>query len=105
MAPVTERSGQQCWVHWRFQCPTVLRHTCVEWAAASLRPSFWARVYAQPQREAGTAHHAAVRALACTWIRLLFRCWQARTPDDASVYLHALNRRGSSLIHNLAQES
>ena len=25
IAPVTERSGQQLWIHWRWQCPTFLR--------------------------------------------------------------------------------
>jgi transposase len=105
IAPVTERSGKKCWVHWRFQCPTFLRQTFVEWAAESIRHSFWARVYYQQQRDAGKAHQAAVRALAFKWIRILFRCWQDRTPYDESVYLNALNRRGSSLIHNLAKEA
>jgi transposase len=105
IAPVTERSGKKSWVHWRFQCPTFLRQTFVEWAAESIRHSFWARVYYQQQRDAGKAHQAAVRALAFKWIRILFRCWQDRTPYDESVYLNALNRRGSSLIQNLAKES
>ena len=105
LAPVTERSGKKSWVHWRFQCPTFLRHTFVEWAAESIRHAFWARVSSQQQRAAGKAHHAAVRALAFKWIRMLFRCWQDRTPYDASVSLNALNRRGSSLIHNLAKAS
>jgi hypothetical protein len=30
IAPVTERSGKQSWVHWRLQCPTFLRQTFVE---------------------------------------------------------------------------
>jgi transposase len=105
IAPVTERSGKKCWVHWRFQCPTFLRQTFVEWAAESIRHSFWARVYYQQQRDAGKAHQAAVRALAFKWIRILFRCWQDRTLYDESAYLNALNSRGSSLIHNLAKES
>jgi transposase len=29
IAPVTERSGNKCWVHWRLQCPTFLRQTFV----------------------------------------------------------------------------
>jgi hypothetical protein len=44
IAPVTERSGKQSWVHWRLQCPKFLRHTCIEWAAESTRPAFWAQV-------------------------------------------------------------
>jgi Transposase/Transposase IS116/IS110/IS902 family len=105
IAPVTARSGKKSWVHWRLQCPKFLRQTFVEWAAESIRHAFWARVYYQQQRDKGKAHQAAVCALAFKWIRLLFRCWQERTPYDESVYLHALNRRGSSLLHNLAQGS
>ena len=105
IAPVTERSGKKAWVHWRLQCPKFLRQTFVEWAAESIRHSFWARVYYQQQRDKGKAHQAAVRALAFKWIRILFRCWQDRTLYDESVYLNALNNRDSSLIHNLAQGS
>lgn len=36
IAPVTERSGKQCWVHWRLQCPKFLRQTFVEWAAQTI---------------------------------------------------------------------
>jgi transposase len=105
IAPVTERSGNKSWVHWRLQCPTFLRQTFVEWAAESIRHSFWARAYYQQQRNKGTSHQAAVRALAFKWIRILFRCWQNRTPYDESVYLNALERRGSPLIHNLVRAS
>jgi transposase len=105
IAPVTERSGKKSWVHWRLQCPKFLRQTFVEWAAESIRHSFWAQLYYQQQREKGQTHQAAVRALAFKWIRILYRCWQERTPYDESIYLQALNRRGSSLIHNLAKAS
>src|SRR2546426_3050537 len=102
IAPVTERSGKQSWVPWRWQCPKFLRQTFIEWAAESTRHSFWAQVYYQQQREKGKAHQAAVRALAFKWIRILYRCWQERTPYDESVYLHALKRRNVPLLHNLA---
>ena len=105
IAPVTERSGNKTWVHWRLQCPKFLRQTFVEWAAESLRHSFWARTYYEQQRDKGIAHQAAVRALAFKWIRILFRCWQNRMPYDESVYLNALQRRGSPLMHNLANSS
>ena len=105
IAPVTERSGKKSWVHWRLQCPTFLRQTFVEWAAESIRHSFWAQVYYQQQRDKGKAHQAAVRALAFKWIRILYRCWQDRIPYDESTYLQALHRRGSSLLQNLAKVS
>ena len=102
IAPVTERSGKKIWVHWRWQCPTFLRQTFVEWAAESIRHAFWARTYYQQQRDKGASHQAAVRALAFKWIRILFRCWQDRTPYAESVYLNALEHRGSPLLRNLA---
>ncbi len=105
IAPVTERSGKKSWVHWRLQCPTFLRQTFVEWAAESTRPSFWAQVYDQQQRDKANAHQAAVRALAFKWIRILYRCWQERTPYDESVYLQALKRRNAPLLHHLAKEA
>src|SRR2546425_79432 len=105
IAPVTERSGKKSWVHWRLQCPKFLRQTFVEWAAASIRHSFWAQLYYQQQRDKGKAHQAAVRALAFKWIRILYRCWQDHTPYDESAYLQALNQRGSSLMQNFAKLS
>ena len=105
IAPVTERSGKTTWVHWRLQCPKFLRQTFVEWAAESTRHSFWARAYSQQQRDKGTSHQAAVRALAFKWIRILFRCWQTRTPYNEAVYFTALTQRGAPLIHHLANLS
>jgi len=105
IAPVTERSGKKSWVHWRLQCPKFVRQTFVEWAAESIRHSFWAGIFYQQQRDKGKAHQAAVRALAFKWSRILYRCWQDRTPYDESVYLQALNNRGASLLQNLVHQS
>ena len=102
---MTERSGTKSWVHGRLQCPKFLRHTFVEWAAESIRPSFWAQVSYQQPRDKGKAHQAAVRARAFQWIRILSRCWQERTPYDAAIYLQALHRRGASLSQTLAKAS
>ena len=98
VAPVLERSGKKCWVHWRLACPTFLRQTFVEWAGSTIPRSFWASAYYHRQRAKGSSHQAAVRALAYKWIRILYRCWQTRTPYDESVYLLALKHRGSPLI-------
>jgi transposase len=98
IAPVTERSGNSCWVHWRWQCPTFLRQTFVEWAAQTINKSFWAGAYYRQQRAKGSSHQAAVRGLAFKWIRILYRCWQTHTPYDESTYLNALKRRGSPLL-------
>lgn len=101
IAPVTERSGNKSWVHWRWQCPTFLRQTFVEWAGQTINKSFWAGAYYRQQRDKGHDHHAAVRSLAFKWIRILYRCWKTRTPYDESRYLNALKRRGSPLLKEL----
>jgi transposase len=103
IAPVTESSGNKHWVHWRLQCPTFIRQTFVEWAGATIPRSFWAAAYYRQQRAKGCSHHAAVRALAFKWIRILYRCWQTRTPYDESTYLNALKRRGSPLLASMME--
>jgi transposase len=102
IAPVTERSGKQCSVHWRWRCPKFLRQTFVEWSNKSIHHSFWAQAYYQQKRAQGQSHQAAVRALAFKWIRIAFRCWQDQRPYDESTYLTALPKRGSPLLQNLA---
>jgi transposase len=101
VAPVTERSGNKHWVHWRRQCPTFVRQTFVEWAAQTITQSFWAGAYYRQQRDKGSSHQAALRALAFKWIRIVYRCWQTRTPYHESTYLNALKRRGSPLLKQL----
>ncbi len=103
VAPVTERSGDKTWVHWRWQCSTFLRQTLVEWAGQTVNKSFWAGAYYRQQRDKGSSHQAAVRALAFKWVRILYRCWQTRTPYDESKYLEALRRRGSPLLKQLGE--
>jgi len=103
VAPVTERSGNKSWVHWRYSCSTFLRQTFIEWASESIRFSFWAKAYYQQQREKGKTHQMAVRALAFKWIRILFRCWQERKPYDEAKYLMALKAKGSPLVAELAK--
>ena len=102
IAPVTKRSGQMEWVHWRWQCAKFLRQTFVEWAAQTINKSAWAGAYYRQQRAKGSSHQTAVRALAFKWIRILYRCWQDRTPYDESKYLEALRRSGSPLLKLLA---
>jgi len=103
IAPVTKRSGQSEWVHWRWQCSKFLRQTFVDWAAQTINKSAWAGAYYRQQRIKGSSHQAAVRALAFKWIRILYRCWQDRSPYDESKYLEALRRSGSPLLKQLAE--
>ena len=97
VAPITERSGKKKWVHFRWACPKFLRQSFHEWAGHSMGKSAWARAYYQQQRKRGQDHHAAVRALAFKWIRIVFRCWKDRVAYDEKKYLAALSKRGSPL--------
>ncbi len=103
IAPITKRSGNSTWVHWRFQCPKFLRQTFIDFAAQTINKSAWAGAYYRQQRAKGASHNMAVRALAYKWIRVLYRCWQERTPYDESKYLETLRRRGSPLLKQLAE--
>ena len=98
VAPVTIRSGKKNWVHWRWACPIFLRQTIVEWAAQTINKSYWAGAYYRQQRAKGNSHQTAVRSLAYKWVRILYRCWQARTPYNETTYLNALQKRGSPLL-------
>ncbi len=102
VAPVTESSGNKHWVHWRWRCPAFVRQTFVEWAAQTINKSYWAGEYYRQQREKGSAHQSALRALAFKWIRIVYRCWQTRTQYNEAIYLKALERRGSPLIAKAA---
>ena len=95
VAPVTEQSGKSQWVHIRWACSKFLRQSFHEFAGQSIRSCDWAAAYYQQQRARGKGHHAAVRALAYKWIRILFCCWKTHRPYDPQLYLSSLLQRGS----------
>jgi len=73
IAPVKKASGKTVSIHFRRSCPKFLRQTFHEYAFLSTRSPGWAHDFYQSRRERGQSHHAAVRALAFKWIRILFR--------------------------------
>lgn len=105
IAPVTERSGNKSWVHWRFACPTFLRQTFIEWVGQTIPRSFWAKAFYDSCRTRGKHHQAALRALAFKWIRILYRCWVDRVPYDEARYLLALQKRHAPLLKFAAETS
>jgi hypothetical protein len=74
-----------------------VRQTLHEFAHHSIRHSAWARAYYALQRRRGKGHHAAVRALAFKWLRIIWRCWQDRTAYDETRYHQALLRRAAPI--------
>jgi transposase len=99
IAPVMIQSGKtQRRVRRRWACSKFLRQTFHEFAQHSLAKSTWAKAYYDLMRTRGTKHHAAVRALAFKWIRILYRCWKERTLYNEAHYFQQLYQRRSPLL-------
>lgn len=103
VAPVTEKSGKSAWTHWRWNAPTFLRQSFVEWAGQSVRQCAWAKVFYLQRKQLGKDHSSILRALAFRWIRVIYRCWVERTAYDDARYVAALTKRGSHLPAMIAK--
>jgi transposase len=102
IAPVTEGSGKYRSVHARWGFPTFLHQTFHEFAQASIPQSDWAKAVYHEQRALGAEHHAAIRALAFRWIRILFRLWQSQVPFDEQRHINMLKKKQSPIVRRLA---
>ncbi len=90
VAPVTKASGKSKVTIRRVACPKFLLQTFHEFAACSLDRSIWAKSFYDMMRERGKKHHAAIRALAFKWIRIMYVCWKQSIPYDEVKYIQAL---------------
>ena len=98
IAPVTVKSGNQRWVHYRWACSKFQHQTFHDFAALSIPNCDWARAFYDKMRKVEKkGRHAAIRALAYKWIRILFRCWKDRVPYDDDLYMRGLQARHSPL--------
>jgi transposase len=86
VAPVTYASGKQRGVAFRWACNHRLRRAVVCFADNSRRSSPWAADVYRRARARGCDHPHAVRIVARAWLRVLWRCWQTRTPYNAAVH-------------------
>lgn len=98
IAPIIRQSGKSRLVQRRVACPKFLRQTFHELADQTRKWSSWSKAYYTMKRAAGMAHHAAVRALAFKWIRILFQLWQGRSTYSESRYLEQLKKKNSPLL-------
>ena len=92
---VDQGSGKTKVVYFRRACPKFDRQTFHEFARLSLVRCQWAQNYVNYYKAKGKKFHTIIRALAFKWIRILFRCWQDRTPYQDDKYLETLKKRGS----------
>jgi transposase len=97
IAPVTKQSGGKCYIHRRYRCPKFMKQSFHEYAKESILHSRWAAAHYWQQRQKGCGHHSAVRSLAYKWQRILWKCWQTRTPYREELYEAALTKNGSPI--------
>lgn len=105
IAPVTRRSGKQCQVQRRYACPKYLRQTFHEFADSARIYCPWSKARYRMLRDRGMKHHAAIRKIARSWIRILFRVWQTRTPFDCERYIANLKIRCPEICKYLPREN
>ena len=105
IAPVTFKSGKSCVVHRRYACPKYLRQTFHEFANFARRYCPWSKARYRMLRDGGMKHHAALRKIARSWIRILFRVWKTRVPFDCERYIAKLQQRCPEIIPYLTQEN
>ncbi|MGH7407224.1 MAG: IS110 family transposase [Candidatus Methylomirabilales bacterium] len=91
--PVTERSGKQQLVRFRFACNTHLRYAMHTLAFLSLGQSEWALAYYKQHRARGHSHHQAVRALGAKWLKIIFVMWTRQIPYDETYHLATIARQ------------
>jgi transposase len=91
--PVTERSGKQLLVKFRFACNLHLRQAAHQFAFQSLSKSEWARAYYDRCRKRGHGHHHAVRALAAKWLKIIFILSTRQIAYDETHHLATMARQ------------
>jgi transposase len=80
--PVTRESGKHRAVSFRWACNMRLRQALVTLADTTRHTNPWARSIYQRARDRGHEHPHAIRILARAWCRVIWTCWQQRTPYD-----------------------
>jgi transposase len=85
-APVTKASGSSRFVHFRFGCWKFARRTLHLFADGSRHQCAWAQEFYDSQRASGHKHHAAVRALAHKWLKIILAMKRSGTHYNEAVF-------------------
>jgi len=83
LAPVTRSSGKVSRVRFRSACNTRLRDSFNWWAYTLKRIDPPTREAYLAALDRGQHAHRALRGVGARWARILWRCWQDRTPYDS----------------------
>jgi transposase len=81
-APVAVESGKRKSAKFRWACNKRLRRALDTVAMSTARWNPWAADRYAQARARGHNHRRALRTLGRAWSRILWRCWQTRTPYD-----------------------
>jgi transposase len=103
IAPVTRQSGKSLVVLQRWACPSYLKQTFHEFADSARKWCPWSKARYRQLRAGGMKHNAAIRKIARSWIRILYRVWQTGQQFDCDRYLSGLLRRNPELANHLAK--
>jgi transposase len=88
-SPVLYQSGMYSKAHRRLGCIKPLRNALHQFAWQSTQSEPWATTYYQRKRMEGKSHTVAVRALANTWVRIIFAMWTHHCCYEAATFEHA----------------
>lgn len=91
-APVTKASGNSRVVIFRWGCWKFARRTLQLFADQSRHQCYWAQAFYQKQRNSGHKHHAALRALAHRWLKILLAMRQSGSPYNEDIFLNSQRR-------------
>jgi transposase len=103
--PVTRRSGKKTVVEFRVACSHPLRAAVMDLARNSTRKSGWARSYFRDQLARGHSTHRAYRALARTWLRIIWKLWQTGELYDEARHVANRSRKGLPAPLHLTKSS
>lgn len=91
-APVTRASGRSRVVFMRRACWKFARRTLQFFADQSRGSCAWAAAFYERQRAGGHGHHAALRALANRWLKIILAMQRTGTRYDERIFLHSRER-------------
>jgi transposase len=81
-APVAKESGKRKHAKFRWACNKRLRNALSTLAHSTRMWNSWAAARYAAARARGHNHRRALRTLGRAWSRIIWRCWQDRTPYD-----------------------
>ncbi len=97
-APVTRASGKSRVVSFRRGCWKFARRTLQLFADPSRRGCAWAQALYDQQRAAGGGHHAALRAVAHKWLKIILAMRRSGTPYHEALFINSRQRHATQAL-------